>query len=167
MADRQSIKIKIFGTEYVLKGDSDPQYMQELAEMVDQKMRRLGEPGTVQINRVAILAAFQFADELMKARRTIDTERQEHDKAARILAQLDLKIQETLHSGTPAAPAGGAGLSMEEAPAEHPDTAQVPQTENQPEDENGADAHVDRSAEKAGPTPPILPGEGSRDLNWK
>ena len=117
MAERQSVRIKIFGTEYVLKGDTNPEYMQELARMVDMKMRELGEPGAVQVNRVAILTAFQFADELMKVKRTLDTERQSNAQAARQLAQLDLKIQEALHDESPPA-APSPSLTMEEAPRE-------------------------------------------------
>ena len=116
MAERQSVRIRIFGTEYVLKGDSDPKNMEELEAVVYRKMRELGQPGAVQINRVAILTAFHFADELMKSRRLLDQERQGRDLAARKMAQLDLKIQEALH-GAEAEEAmnKSSALNLEEA----------------------------------------------------
>jgi cell division protein ZapA len=97
MADKKIIRIKIFGVEYVLKGDADPDVMQELARVVDEKMRELGQPGTAQTHRVAILAAFHFADELMKSRKALDAERQRYDHAARNAARLDIRLQGVLN----------------------------------------------------------------------
>ena len=115
MAEKNSVRIKIFGAEYVLKGDSDPVAMQELANIVDARMRELGVPGTAQTHRVAILAAFYFADELMKSRRALDAERQRFDQAARSAAGFDLKLQGILHEADAGEPAG-RGLMVEEAP---------------------------------------------------
>src|SRR6266567_6278315 len=97
MGDKKVIRIKIVGVEYVLKGDADPDVMQELARVVDEKMRELGQPGTAQTHRVAILAAFHFADELMKSRRALDAERQRYDHAARNAARLDIRLQGVLN----------------------------------------------------------------------
>ena len=97
MADKKVIRIKIFGVEYVLKGDADPEVMQDLAKVVDEKMRELGQPGSAQTHRVAILAAFHFADELMKSRRALDAERQRFDNAARNAARLDIRLQGVLN----------------------------------------------------------------------
>ena len=96
-AEKNAVRIKIFGVEYVLKGDSDEATMQELARMVDVKMRELGQPGSAQTHRVAILAAFHFADELMKSRKALDADRQRFDQAARTAAKLDIRIQSVLH----------------------------------------------------------------------
>lgn len=97
MAEKNIVRIKIFGVEYVLKGDADPSSMQELAKIVDEKMRELGQPGTAQTHRVAILAAFHFADELMKTRKALDAERQRFDHAARNAAKLDIRLQGVLN----------------------------------------------------------------------
>jgi cell division protein ZapA (FtsZ GTPase activity inhibitor) len=115
MADKNSVRIKIFGVEYVLKGDSDPAAMQELASIVDARMRELGVPGTAQTHRVAILAAFYFADELMKTRRALDAERQRYDQAARAAAGFDLKMQGLLHETDENEPSRHP-LMVEEAP---------------------------------------------------
>jgi cell division protein ZapA len=119
MADKNTVKIKIFGVEYVLKGEADPAAMQELARIVDEKMRELGQPGTAQTHRVAILAAFHFADELMKARRALDGERQRFDQAARAAAKLDIRLQGVLNEHDESAKAPG-GLAFEEDQPELP-----------------------------------------------
>jgi cell division protein ZapA len=106
MADKNTVRIKIFGVEYVLKGDADPLAMQELAKIVDEKMRELGQPGTAQAHRTAILAAFHFADELMKCRKVLDQERQRFDLAARSAAKLDQRLQGVLNERDE----GGEGL---------------------------------------------------------
>ena len=123
MTDKQSVRIRIFGTEYTLRGEADEDYMLELARLVDERMRSLGQPGTAQVNRIAILTAFQFADELMKARRALDGERQNQDRVGRQIAQLDLKIQEALSGEAAATLVDGPGSTKEEATPEDADRA--------------------------------------------
>ncbi len=117
MSEKNAVRIKIFGIEYVLKGESDPATMQELARMVDEKMRELGSPGSAQTHRVAILAAFHLADELMKARRSLDAERQRFDQAARSAAKLDLRLQTVLNERDESEQVS-RGLTVEEAQPE-------------------------------------------------
>lgn len=117
MAEKNVVRIKIFGVEYVLKGEADPVAMQELAKIVDEKMREMGQPGTAQTHRVAILAAFHFADELMKARKALDNERLRYDQAARSAAKLDLRIQGVLNERDESEEAA-RGLIFEEAQPE-------------------------------------------------
>jgi cell division protein ZapA len=117
MPEKKVVKIKIFGVEYVLKGDADPEAMQDLARLVDEKMRELGQPGTSQTHRVAILAAFHFADELVKARKALDQERQRYDQAARSAASLDLKLQGVLNERDKSEEAA-KGLMFEESQPE-------------------------------------------------
>lgn len=62
------IKVEIFGTSYILKGESDIEYMQELASYVDRKMREIQkETGILSPTKIAILSALNIADELCKA----------------------------------------------------------------------------------------------------
>ena len=61
------IKVEIFGTSYILRGESDIEYMQELASYVDRKMREIQrETGIISPTKIAILAALNIADELCK-----------------------------------------------------------------------------------------------------
>lgn len=68
-AERKSsygIAVDIYGQNYHLRG-SDSAYLQKLAAMVDSKMRAVGARGnTVDSLRVAVLAAVNLADELVR-----------------------------------------------------------------------------------------------------
>ncbi|MES2200797.1 MAG: cell division protein ZapA [candidate division FCPU426 bacterium] len=114
MNEKNALRIKIFGIEYNLKGDSDPATMMELAQLVDLKMREIGQPGSAQTHRVAILAAFHLADELMKTRKALEAERQRFDHAARNAARLDIRLQAILNERDEAPKADGM-MMMEEA----------------------------------------------------
>jgi cell division protein ZapA len=65
-----AVVVEIYDQVYQLRG-TDPQYIDRLAGMVDDKMRAVSAHGaTVDSLRVAVLAALNIADELvrMKAR---------------------------------------------------------------------------------------------------
>lgn len=58
-------KVKIFGTEYSLRGEEDSEYMQELSQDVDEKMKEVAEhTSLVSTAKVAVLTALRMADEL-------------------------------------------------------------------------------------------------------
>lgn len=114
MGEKKSVEISILGQKYTLRGDSDPEYMQDLAAQVDARMRELSKPGDP-IHRVAILTAFILMDDLAKARKALEGERQRFDAAARTAAQIDLKLQSLLQDASkPEAVA--PPMQMEEQP---------------------------------------------------
>ncbi len=115
MGENRSVEINILGQKYTLRGDSDPAYMQDLASQVDARMRELSKPGDP-IHRVAILTAFILMDDLAKARRSVDAERQRFDAAARTAAQIDLKLQAALEEASRPDTPPTASLSMEAQP---------------------------------------------------
>ena len=97
MSEFPKTKVTIFKRDYTVKGQADPEYLASLASVVDAKMQELAKPGTTaDVTRVAIMAAFNIADELMKTRRALDTERQHFDQASRLAASLDLALQDAL-----------------------------------------------------------------------
>ncbi len=66
---RNIVKVNIFGTEYPIKGDSDANYIQDVASYVNNKMIEIEKSLTVKSSlKVAILAALNIADELYKER---------------------------------------------------------------------------------------------------
>jgi cell division protein ZapA len=70
-----SVSVDIYDQTYHLRA-SDPDYVQKLAAMVDGKMRAVSANGnTVDSLRVAVLAALNIADELLRL--------QEHTSALR------------------------------------------------------------------------------------
>lgn len=63
-----SIAVKIYDQTYNLRGD-DPAHIDQLARVVDGKMRAVSAHGaTVDSLRVAVLAALNIADELTELR---------------------------------------------------------------------------------------------------
>jgi cell division protein ZapA (FtsZ GTPase activity inhibitor) len=113
MSEKQAADISIFGHKFTMKG-GDTAYMRELARRVDERMKEVAKPGEP-IHRVAILTALLLMDEITKARRSLDAERQRIDQASRSVAQLDLKLQAVLAEGMQAPPPGPE-LVMEEQP---------------------------------------------------
>ncbi len=81
---RNIVKVNILGTDYPIKGDSDADYIQDVANYVNNKMIEIEKELTVKSNlKVAILAALNIADELYK----------ERDEKSDILNTLDEKSQ--------------------------------------------------------------------------
>jgi cell division protein ZapA len=67
-----SVSVDIYDQVYHLRG-VDPEYIQGLAAMVNEKMRAVSEHGgTVDSLRVAVLAALNIADELCSLRLQYD-----------------------------------------------------------------------------------------------
>lgn len=67
-----SLIVDIYDQMYHLRGP-DPKYLQQLAALVDAKMRAVAQHGTtVDSLRVAVLAALNIADELVTLRQQRD-----------------------------------------------------------------------------------------------
>ena len=63
------VHIDIHGQRYSLKSDLDPQYVSELAAMVDEKMRAVAiELASADPLKLAIVAALNLADDLARSR---------------------------------------------------------------------------------------------------
>lgn len=71
--ESRSIAVEIYDQIYHLRG-TDPAYIQQLAHVVDAKMRAVSALGnTVDSLRVAVLAALNIADELQTLRQRYDS----------------------------------------------------------------------------------------------
>ena len=68
----QSIRVEIYNQTYSIRSDGDNQYILELAEYVDSKMREISS-GTLTVDslKVAILAALHIADEFYQQKNTL------------------------------------------------------------------------------------------------
>ena len=88
--EKNSIKVTIMGTEYALKSDADPQYIQEIASYVDQKIQKLveGTQLTSQL-KIAVLTAVNICDELFRLKR-------KHDKLVKEIESTSEEITENL-----------------------------------------------------------------------
>lgn len=70
MSDLNRATVSILGESYTIRGEAEPGYIAEVAELVDARMREL-RAASPQIPkaRLAVLAAINLADELLQARR--------------------------------------------------------------------------------------------------
>lgn len=67
MYDRGITTVQIFGKEYPVVSDQNPEYVRTLAAYVDEKMTEVaGGSETATASRVAVLAALNIADEYMR-----------------------------------------------------------------------------------------------------
>ena len=68
-----STTVEIFGQTYNVRGEGDPDYLMELARLVDTRMREVaGQVATVDPLKIAILAALNIADEFSRYRKRRD-----------------------------------------------------------------------------------------------
>jgi cell division protein ZapA len=80
-----SVKVEICGSEYRIRGDADPECIQEIAHYVDSKMREVTtETSLGSTLKVAILAALNIAGELFR----------ERDDRNKLLAQVEERAEE-------------------------------------------------------------------------
>ena len=79
-----SVSVEIFGHEYKIKGDADPDYMEGIARYVDSKMKEVSQGTPVgSLAKIAILAALNIADELQKERSESNRIKQDVETATR------------------------------------------------------------------------------------
>lgn len=90
------VQVEIYGQSYNLRGEGDPQYIEDLAAYVDRKMREVGEAtSTVDSLKVAILAALNIADESRHGRpRDPSVVPGGPDRVARLIDLLDRSFAE-------------------------------------------------------------------------
>ncbi len=89
--ETSSVKVTIFGQTYTIKGDTDPQYMLELAEFVNKKMEEVSS-GIVSTNpaQVAILVALNIADECFQLKKLKSgSENAIEEKTRTLISMLD------------------------------------------------------------------------------
>jgi cell division protein ZapA len=95
-----SIRVEIYDQNYHLRG-TDPEYIQDLAEYVDNKMRLISQQAaTVDSLKVAVLAALNIADELHVLRRKYDSLTQDYtSRAEHLSGALDEVLEEARRIG--------------------------------------------------------------------
>jgi cell division protein ZapA (FtsZ GTPase activity inhibitor) len=64
--------VRIYGTEYAFRSQQEPEYVKQVADRVDQEMRRLSQNRVVRSTlEVAVLAGMHLADELYRTRQQL------------------------------------------------------------------------------------------------
>jgi cell division protein ZapA len=95
-----SVRVEIFDQVYNLRG-SDADYIIQLAEYVDGKMRAVSEQtATVDSVRLAVLAALNIADEYHLLKRRVETPSPEaRQRASKLASALDEVLEDTRRTG--------------------------------------------------------------------
>jgi len=92
------VPVQIFGQRYPIRSALDPQYVQELASYVDERMRAAADQSPAGDSlRLAVLAALNIADE---AFRVLDAEDGRPASLAVRLAAIERLIDEALAGGS-------------------------------------------------------------------
>ena len=104
-----TIRVEIYNQTYNIRSDGDSDYISELAEYVDSRMREISS-GTLTVDslKVAILAALYSADELHRLKNVHETaDEQLASRSAECAEMLDrlLKVRSTVERQQPS----GAG----------------------------------------------------------
>jgi cell division protein ZapA len=64
---KRAIQIRVAGQRYTIKSDASDGYVQELAQLVDERMRAVqSRSRSASPQGVAVLVALQFVDELLR-----------------------------------------------------------------------------------------------------
>jgi len=90
----QVAKVVIFGEEYTVRSTDDTEYVLNVAEYVDKKMREIAaKNNSMSPNKIAILTALNLAGELFDLKRKSGEDLSEVDSRAKnILEMLDKKL---------------------------------------------------------------------------
>jgi cell division protein ZapA len=99
-AQNSSVRVEIFDQAYNLRG-SNPEYILQLAEYVDAKMRAVAEAtNTIDTVRLAVLAALNIADEYHVVKRKQESGATDYQKRAHQLSDaLDEVLEENRKAG--------------------------------------------------------------------
>ena len=66
----EQVTVRIYAETYALRTSEDPAYVEEVARLVDARMREAAATGkVVATHKIAVLAALHIADELLRLRR--------------------------------------------------------------------------------------------------
>ncbi len=69
----QRVEVEIFGDTYRLRTDSDPDYIRQVAQMVDTQMKTTAQKTrTFGGNRLGVLTALEFADKYCQLKKDYD-----------------------------------------------------------------------------------------------
>lgn len=92
-----SVQVQIYDENYHLCG-SEPDYIERLAAMVDAKIRAVAQhTATIDSQRLAVLAALNFADDYLQMKQQYEAREQETtNRASSLEHALDSALNEVL-----------------------------------------------------------------------
>ena len=86
--DLHKAKVTIFGSEYVLRSAESKEYTSKISDLVNQKMNEIAETeDTGDTTRIALMAAFDIANQIVRHRTRLREDRIRIDDALKRLDQ--------------------------------------------------------------------------------
>lgn len=91
------LEVEIFDRVYRLKSDKDPEYLEELAAHLDERMKEVAEVApTVDGQKIAVLAALNIADELFQTKNFKEGDLKNfEDRSKKLLQRLRKMLEES------------------------------------------------------------------------
>ncbi len=87
--NKQTVKVNIFGTDYMIRGDAGADHIRRVAEYLDRKMQEIHRGGQIKSSlKVAILAALNITDEYFRTREDMTRQMEAYER--RIQKFIDL-----------------------------------------------------------------------------
>ena len=93
--EKRSVQVNIYGTEYHIKADEEPDYIQKIAQYVDDRMNEISRGSANSLPGVAILTAMDIAHELHQEREGKETDTSAVDDRLADLIRLLDRVLET------------------------------------------------------------------------
>ena len=92
-----TVAVEIYGATYHLRADEEAGHLEAVAQLVDNTMKQVAaQVPTVDATKIAVLAALNLADELVRAQDGSDTERDGSQVFFSKLAELTEEIEQAI-----------------------------------------------------------------------
>ncbi len=94
----KTIDVEIYGQRYTVNGEADESYVKQLADIVDKQMKQVAAGmRSATPAKLAVLAAFNLAHELMESeRRSRQGEADADRRVASLMESIDQQMPSTL-----------------------------------------------------------------------
>ena len=94
----KTIDVEIYGQRYSINGEADESYVKQLADMVDKQMKQVAAGmRSATPAKLAVLAAFNLAHELMESeRKSRQGEADEDRRVASLMESIDQQMPSIL-----------------------------------------------------------------------
>ncbi len=84
----RSVRINILNKDYVVKTDAEEDYMKQLAQFLEEKVKELGAQEISDIPYPFLLAAFKVTDDFFTAKKEIEEYRNRAKEKSRELVEI-------------------------------------------------------------------------------
>ena len=97
MNESQPVKIKVYGREYTIKSNQDPQMTRDYATYIDSRIREIAhKSGSFDMNFITVLTLLQITHEFFALKKQTERDSQEYE---RIMDKLLEKVEVSMSRG--------------------------------------------------------------------